>query len=231
VKFGVRDLPEEVVADTHLAGGADEQIGIRKTGGVEVVGHGAFANLVGLQLARIDLASDLAHGIDDFSSRAIVDRETEGGTGVGRGQSHELVGGFEHFGGKSVTTADLDETDVLSTNLVGFAIEISGVEVHQGGDLVGRSLPVVERERVERQALDTQVATFFNDGPNNRCAVAMAKDARESAVQGPSTVAIHNDGDVAGNASGVNIGETTDRIGVGRAATHRLDNAQGLGIA
>ena len=34
--FGVGDLPEEEIADAHLAAGSDQQVGIREVGGVEV---------------------------------------------------------------------------------------------------------------------------------------------------------------------------------------------------
>src|ERR1044072_4083721 len=33
VKLGVADLPEEIIADAHLAGGADEQVGVGHAGG------------------------------------------------------------------------------------------------------------------------------------------------------------------------------------------------------
>src|SRR4051812_46692403 len=38
IQLSVADLPEEIVADAHLAGGADEQIRIGHAGGVEVFG-------------------------------------------------------------------------------------------------------------------------------------------------------------------------------------------------
>src|SRR5262249_19508428 len=39
VELGVRNLPEEEVGDAHFAAGADEQVGVRKAGGAEGIGH------------------------------------------------------------------------------------------------------------------------------------------------------------------------------------------------
>jgi hypothetical protein len=43
IQLGVGDLPEQEIADAHLAGGADEQVRIGQAGRVQVRGNGVFA--------------------------------------------------------------------------------------------------------------------------------------------------------------------------------------------
>ena len=60
--LGVGDLPEQEVADAHLAAGADQQIGIGLAGGVEEAGEALLVDLVGLlrQRARAARASTIS---------------------------------------------------------------------------------------------------------------------------------------------------------------------------
>src|SRR5437763_13559189 len=68
VQLGVADLPEEIVADAHLAGGADEQIRVGCAGGVEVFGDGFFGDLVGGELAGFNFLSDCEDDVDDLGA-------------------------------------------------------------------------------------------------------------------------------------------------------------------
>ena len=47
--LGVTDLPEQEIADPHLAGSADQQVGIAHAGGVEVRGDGLLVDVVRIQ--------------------------------------------------------------------------------------------------------------------------------------------------------------------------------------
>ena len=52
IQLGVADLPEQIVADAHLAGGADEQIRVGHAGGVEVRSEIVYSSMS----SRIELA-------------------------------------------------------------------------------------------------------------------------------------------------------------------------------
>src|SRR5262249_53133222 len=66
VDLGVGELPEEEVAESHLAARPDEEIGIGNAGGGKVPGHGAGGDPVGLQLSAADLPRNGARGARDL---------------------------------------------------------------------------------------------------------------------------------------------------------------------
>src|SRR5437660_12512869 len=71
--LGIRDLPEQEIADAHLAARTDQQIGIGLAAGVE---EGAESLLV--QIVRRHARRDRApRGIDDLGASAIVQRDVE----------------------------------------------------------------------------------------------------------------------------------------------------------
>src|SRR5439155_1275276 len=63
VDLRVGDLPEEEVAEAHLAAGPDEQVGIRDARGAEVAADDGRGDLLGAQLAA-------AHATGDGTRRA-----------------------------------------------------------------------------------------------------------------------------------------------------------------
>src|SRR5437868_5602653 len=71
--FRVGDLPEEKVADAHLAAGPDQQIGIGLAGGVEELAEAPLVEIVGGH-AGGDRA---ARGVDDLGAAAVVQRDVE----------------------------------------------------------------------------------------------------------------------------------------------------------
>ena len=79
--LGVRDLPEQEVADAHLAARADQQIGIGLAGGVEELAEAPLVEIVGRDAGR-DRA---ARGVDDLGAAAVVERDVEQHAGVARG--------------------------------------------------------------------------------------------------------------------------------------------------
>src|SRR5438552_1750130 len=66
VKLRVADLPEKIIADAHLAGGADKQIGIGHAGGVEMLGDGVFIDVAWIELAGLHLLCDRPDTIDNL---------------------------------------------------------------------------------------------------------------------------------------------------------------------
>src|SRR5262249_8816211 len=58
VHLGVRQLPQKEVADTHLAAGANQQVGIGDALGPEVLRHGLLGDLPGRELAALHAAGD-----------------------------------------------------------------------------------------------------------------------------------------------------------------------------
>ena len=69
---------------------------------------------------------------------------------------------------------------------------------HQRVDFGARPLPVLDRERVERQHADAQPRRRFDDVAHRIDAGTMALDARQVALRRPAPVAVHDDRDVGG---------------------------------
>ena len=67
---------------------------------------------------------------------------------------------------------------------------------HQRVDFGARPLPVLDRERVERQHVDAEPRRGFDDVAHRIDAGAVAFDARQVALRRPAAVAVHDDGDV-----------------------------------
>ncbi len=73
---------------------------------------------------------------------------------------------------------------------------------HQPLDLLGRALPVLDRERVERQVPDAHLDGGLGDDAHADDALVVAEDAVLPALLRPPPVAVHDDGDVAGDRPG-----------------------------
>ena len=74
IKLGVGRLPEEKVAQTLLATGADDQVGWRLSGGVEVLLQQVLGDIF-----RIDLVlHQVLDGPDDFGAAAVIEGHVQG---------------------------------------------------------------------------------------------------------------------------------------------------------
>ena len=197
VELGVADLPEEVVADAHFAGGADEEVGVGHAGGVEVFGEGLFGDLGGAEFAAFYFFGDAADGVGDLHARAVVDGEAEGHAGVAAGGFEGVFEFFEDLGGEAFAATDLDELDVVVDEESALRAHVLDVEVHEEADFFGGAVPVFRGEGVERELLDVEAGRFFDDGADGFGAGAVACEAWETAGAGPAAVAVHDDGDVA----------------------------------
>ena len=76
---------------------------------------------------------------------------------------------------------------------------------HQRVDFGARALPVLDRERVERQHVDAQPGGRLDDVAHRVDAGAVPLDARQVALRRPAAVAVHDDGDVRGQPLEVDL--------------------------
>src|SRR5438309_4744353 len=86
VDLGVGELPEEEVAESHLAARPDEEIGIGNTGGGKVPGHRARGDVVGLQLTTAHPPRDGPRGPRDLFPAAVADGQDDRHAGVPLGR-------------------------------------------------------------------------------------------------------------------------------------------------
>ena len=84
----------------------------------------------------------------------------------------------------------------LREQRVQLGAQVALEQPHQRADFGGRPLPVLDRERVERQDLDAEAGGGLDRVAHGVDAGAMPFDARQVALRGPAAVAVHDDGDV-----------------------------------
>src|SRR5262245_26860298 len=199
--LGVGDLPEQEVADAHLAARPDQQIGIGLAGGVE----GGREPLL-VQLLRSDPGGDEpSGGLDDLGAAAVVERDVEQHAAVLRGL---LLGRLQlaaDIGGELPLAADDVETDVVLQQGVQLEPQVALEQRHQRRHLGHGALPVLDREGVEREHLDPEARRRLDDVADRFDPGAVPLDAREMPLRRPPAVAVHDDRDVSGEPLEINL--------------------------
>ena len=192
--FGVRNLPEQEIADAHFAARADQEIGIGLAGGVE-----KLAELALVEICRRDAGRHRAAcRIDDLGAAAVVEGDVEEHARVLRRtfDGHRELG--LHVGRELVRPPDHLKANVVPQQRRQLEAQIALQQQHQRVDLGARALPVLHRKRVEGQDVDAEPRRRFDDVAHRVDAGAVAFDARQMTLRGPPAVAVHDDGNVGG---------------------------------
>jgi hypothetical protein len=79
-----------------------------------------------------------------------------------------------------------------------FAFQRGDEQAHQQRHFVCRTAPVLRAEREQGQIFDTALNAGFHDIPYCFDAFSMPRHTRHETLGRPATVAIHDDGDMAG---------------------------------
>src|SRR5207245_3470635 len=119
VELRVGRLPEQEVAEPHLAGGADHQVRIRESPSVEVARQARFVELreVGA------FARQFVDGIDDLLAAAVVDRDVEGGSPADPGSLVRLAHLLLQGGGEILQASRESELDPALRQLIDLAAD------------------------------------------------------------------------------------------------------------
>ena len=190
--LGIGDLPQQEVADAHLAARANQQVRIGLAGRVEKAREALF-----VQVLRIETRGHgAAGGVDNLGAAAVVERDVEQHAGVGRGLALGSAQLFEHVRRQRIGPADHLEADVVAQQRRQLEPQVALEQHHQRAHFRRRPLPVLDRKRVEREHLEPEARGGLDDVADGVDAGAMAFDARQVALPGPAAVAVHDDGDV-----------------------------------
>ena len=87
---------------------------------------------------------------------------------------------------------------LLRSSVLELEPDVALQQHHQRVHFGTRALPVLDRERVERQHVDAEPRRGFDDVADRIDAGAVPFDARQMALRRPAAVAVHDDGDVRG---------------------------------
>ena len=197
--FRVAELPEEKIRNAHLAGGADEEVGVGHPGCVQA-GANEFGRDVGFAHGACGSVADEGfHGINNLGAAAVAQGEDEVELGVRRGGFHHLAELALADGGEFLDAADVVESDALADHFIALLVEEIFQQKHEGVDLEGGAFPVLRGKGVERQILNAGVEAGLDAALDGFRARLVACDARETALLGPTAVAVHNNGDMLGD--------------------------------
>lgn len=91
VKFGVGQLPEQVVTKALFATGADEEVWIWRALGVKVLLDEVFVDGVGLEESLLGVFCNAAAGLGKFGAATVVDGNAEVDALVLGGEGHGAI--------------------------------------------------------------------------------------------------------------------------------------------
>jgi len=103
--------------------------------------------------------------------------------------------------GSSTARTNGLEADAVVEDLAALGEEEVFEQVHEGADLFFGALPVLFAERIDREGFDPEATAGANDATHRRRAFFVASAAGETALLGPTAVAVHDDADVARESS------------------------------
>src|SRR5262245_20398317 len=198
----VRDLPQEKVRDSHLATGADQEIGIGNIGGVESPAQLFLGDVLGLQLSSLDLPGQRTERVQELVAAAVVEGHQHGQPGVIPGLVHDVVDAAPDARRHPARLAEDPEPRVAGHEFGKLGVHRALEQVHEHRDLVQRTAPVLGREGVKREEPEAERVGRPHDGARGLDALPVTGDARQAAAGRPAPVAVHDDSDVLGNGLG-----------------------------
>ena len=102
--------------------------------------------------------------------------------------------------------ADVGHADVVVVHALDVADEVGLEQLHEEADLgLGAAEIVFEREGVEGEPGKVDAGGGLDDVLDGFGALLVAEEALEGALAGPAAVAVHDDGDVLGDARGIEL--------------------------
>ena len=103
------------------------------------------------------------------------------------------------FFGRRSSLADRLQADVLLVQVLRLVCQKAFQQGHERLDLGLGAVPVFRGEGIEREVFHSEIDAGVRDLADGLGAGAVAFPAGQSAFLGPAAVAIHDDGDVAGD--------------------------------
>src|SRR5690606_30380567 len=180
-----------------LAAGADEEVRLRELGQRQRGGDALGRDRVRRQLAPGHLAGQHPAGLGDVPATAVVGGDVEVQAAIAGGGLFRPRHALLQLGGEGAAFADEAQPHAAARQLVHFAVEGAHEQLHQCAHFLLRPLPVLAREREQRERLDAAPEAVVDAEVDRARAGTVADAARAVAALGPAAVAVHDDGQVA----------------------------------
>mmetsp|Transcript_10610 Transcript_10610/g.43394 ORF Transcript_10610/g.43394 Transcript_10610/m.43394 type:complete len:538 (+) Transcript_10610:732-2345(+) len=192
-ELGVGGLPEQEVADAHLAAGADEQVRVGRVAQRHELRQPGLGQLGGRHAG----GDGLAAGLHDVPPPPVVEGDVQRQLVVVQSAALGLVPGIAQLVGHRIAVADDADAHAHRAHLGEVAADSSQHQAHQPGDLVARPLPVLAGEGEDGEVFDVAVDAGLHHLDQRIHPGLVAEEARQEALLGPTAIAIHHDGDMA----------------------------------
>jgi hypothetical protein len=159
--------------------------------------HRRLVDLFGLHLSGNAATRKFPGRSRDVGPAAIGHRHGQGHARIARGQVHGAMHALAQRSRQLVQIADEQQANAVAVQFVHFVVQGFQETVHEHGNFVARAFPVFAREREQGQHFDAAPRAVLDGLLHGLHAHAMARRARQGALGGPATVAVHDHGDVA----------------------------------
>ena len=158
----------------------------------------------GLNVLVLHLRRQRAEGVHQLRAAAVVQGQGERGAGVARrgflGPAHLVL----HLGGQLVGAPDIADADVVVHHALHVGLKIGLEQAHEEVDLgAGAAQVVFQGKGVEREPGQADARGGLGDQLHAFGALLVAQEALERALAGPAAIAVHDDGDMLGQALGL----------------------------
>src|SRR5690554_2495687 len=233
--LGIRALPEQEVARALLPRRTHEEVDIRHLGRVEVAPDRLLADTRRAEPTGRDLRSDVSHRIRQLVAAAIVDAHRQREGAVARCQAFRELQLLDDGCPQPRAAPCPPHAHAPLVELIPAAVEHLAVEAHEEAHLVGRTLPVLGREGINAEVLDTDLDRPCDDVEEGGFASPVTLDPGQAARVRPAAVAVHDNGDMLWNGTprqcrrrqaGPVERLEVDRVGMGLAhGTHGADSS------
>ena len=190
IEFAVSALVEQIIAQALFSAGADEEVGVGLSGGVQMVGQALFGDVLGAQA----LGHHAAHGAHKLGAAAVVEGQVEHHVRIGRRAAQAVAQGRTGGQGQGLHVAQDVQADALALHAGHFLAQKFQQQGEQGRDFGLGPRPVLAGKGVQGQVADAQTAAFGHDGAHGLGTGTVPHLARQTAGLGPAAVAVHDDG-------------------------------------
>src|SRR5688500_15987376 len=202
VQLGVRQVPQQEIADAVITAGAYEQVRVRQIGERELATEAGLIDGFERQRATRHLGSETPRGLHDVPAAAITHRHLHVEPRVRAGELFARRHARLQLDAERVAIADESQAHLVLVQIVDLAVHGLEEQLHQTIHFHRWSLPVFAGEREQREREDAALGALLDDQSHRAHAFLVAGMPREAAGLGPPAVAVHNDRDVFGNAHG-----------------------------
>ena len=162
--------------------------------GVQVLREDLLVDLSRIKLALLYLGRNAAHGFDNFGPSAIAEREDQGQPvvmGQGRAGFLKLL---LHKLRQAVNLAHHFQLHVVTIQFGDFTFKVTRQILHQHVHFFLGPVPIFDREGVQREIFDVDLARRTHHRAHGLGAMPMAFDTRQTSLFRPAPIAVHDDG-------------------------------------